>query len=178
MTHIVVMVWHVITDLGNFLFLYFLFIFIISQLYAVLGLGNEYDIEVDEADFLETTPDVGAPEKDIYFAIGLHAGCFIWTLRLSMGDFSIIKTVYRLSRSENILFWFVWALTLYMTCIFFLNFIVVEATATYKRVYNHLEELIYQEKADFIKEAENMTNDSHKKPQDYPKYLIQRRNDS
>jgi hypothetical protein len=47
MTSIVVMVWHVIMDLRYFLFLYGLFIFIISQVYAVLGLGNEYDIEVD-----------------------------------------------------------------------------------------------------------------------------------
>jgi hypothetical protein len=176
MTHIVVLVWHVIMDLRVFLFSYFLFIFIISQLYAVLGLGNEYEVDIDESEYLEPTDD--DPERHIYFAIGLHAGCFLWTLRLSMGDFSIIKPVSKLSYSENILFWLVYVLTLYVSCIFFLNFIVVEANATYQRVLNHLEELIYKEKAIYIKEAENMTNDAHKKASHFPRYLIQRRNDS
>ena len=54
-------------------------------------------------------------------------------------------------------------LNLYVSCIFFLNFIVVEASATYDKVHNNLDELISKEKAEFIKEAENMTNDAHKK---------------
>ena len=181
MTSIVVMVWHVIMDLRYFLFLYGLFIFIISQVYAVLGLGNEYDIEVDADEYLEPTPDdnllLEEPtnpfnERHTFFAIGLHFGYFIQTLKLSMGDFSIIKPVIMLSTSENILFWFCWVLNLYVSCIFFLNFIVVEASATYDKVHNNLDELISKEKAEFIKEAENMTNDAHKKAQDYPKYLI------
>ena len=80
-----------------------------------------------------------------------------------MGDFTIIKPVALLSRSENILFWFCWVINLYVSCIFFLNFIVVEASATYDKVHNNLDELICKEKAEFIKEAENMTNDAHKK---------------
>ena len=128
MTSIVVMVWHVIMDLRDFLFLYGLFIFIISQVYAVLGLGNEYDIEVDAEDYLEPTDDEESVfERNSYFAVGLHFGYFIQTLKLSMGDFTIIKPVKQLSRSENILFWLCWVLNLYVSCIFFLNFIVVEA---------------------------------------------------
>lgn len=101
MTSIVVMVWHVIKDLRYFLFLYGLFIFIISQVYAVLGLGNEYDIEVDAEEYLEPTPDdllLEDPtdpifDRKTFFAVGLHFGYFIQTLKLSMGDFTIIKPV-------------------------------------------------------------------------------------
>ena len=78
MTSIVVMVWHVIMDLRYFLFLYGLFIFIISQVYAVLGLGNEYDIEVDAEEYLEPTDDEDSVmERNSYFAVGLHFGYFI-----------------------------------------------------------------------------------------------------
>ena len=134
-------------------------------------------MEIDEAEYLETTEDAMV-EKVVYFASGLQRGCFIWTLRLSMGDFSIIQPVSKLSSGESILFWGVYLVTLYMSCIFFLNFIVVEAHSTYQRVSDHLEELIYKEKASFIKEAENMIKAEDKLAEHYPKYLIKRINDS
>ena len=64
MTHIVVLVGHVMMDLRFFLFAYFVFIFIISQLYAVLGLGNEYDVMIDEADYIEPTDDANEYNPD------------------------------------------------------------------------------------------------------------------
>lgn len=132
MTNIVVMVWHVVLDLRDFLFLYMLFIFIISQTYAVLGLGNNYG----EA---ENNEKSGGEE---YMKVGLHFGYFIQTLKLSMGDFEITKAVSKLSKPENILFWLVYVVNLYVSTLFFLNFIVVEAMATYKKVQNHCQQLI------------------------------------
>ena len=57
---------------------------------------------------------------------------------------------------ENIIFWLVWLLITIVTAIIFLNFIVAEASASYAKVTDTLELVIWQEQASLILEAEDM----------------------
>ena len=104
----------VIYDLRIFMLFYTLLISIFCLVFAVLGLGASYDengierpVEIDELDvelideesgdyrrfrFLKAKGgggggggDTDNPAKD-YEAVGLMAGEFFWTLRLSLGD--------------------------------------------------------------------------------------------
>lgn len=51
-----------------------------------------------------------------------------------MGDFAAIDAAESLNTDENLLFWFIWLVTVVITCIIFLNFIVAEASAVYTKV--------------------------------------------
>ena len=86
------------------------------------------------------TLDVSA--KD-YNAIGLHFGEFLWTLRMSIGDNSLIEAAKNLGATENILFWILWLLGVVITSIVFLNFIVAEASGSYAKVTETLEKVIW-----------------------------------
>jgi hypothetical protein len=161
LTPIVVMITNVIYDLRIFLLFYIILIFLFCQLYAVLGLGNGYPDENAEP----VLDDEGEPIEDDpteYDAIGLHAGEFLWTLRLSMGDFSAIGASTELDKAENVIFWLIWVMTVVITCIIFLNFIVAEASASYSHVVETLESVIQKEKAALINESEEMTLNSSK----------------
>jgi hypothetical protein len=159
LTPIVVMITNVVYDLRIFLLFYFILIFQFCQIYAIMGLGNDYETkEVTQTDIDEEIEE----DPTEYDAIGLHAGEFLWTLRLSMGDFSAIDASTELSKPENILFWIVWVMTVIITCIVFLNFIVAEASASYSKVVETLESVIQKEKAALINESEEMKLNSHK----------------
>lgn len=169
LTPIVVMITNVIYDLRIFLFFYFILILLFSQLFAVVGLGNRNlrtDLSPSKREDLELALD--------YNTIGLHAGEFMWTLRMSMGDFAAIDESMSLQEAENITFWLLWLATVIVTCIIFLNFIVAEASASYSRVVETLEEVIWMEKAALIAESEDMTFQRFKTPDKYPKYIIVR----
>jgi hypothetical protein len=83
-------------------------------------------------------------------------GDFMWTLRLSMGDSAAVEASKFLDKAENIIFWFMWLLITVITAIIFLNFIVAEASASYVKVTETLELVMWQEKASLITEAEDM----------------------
>ena len=59
-----------------------------------------------------------------------------------MGDFSAIGESTHLQKAENIVFWLLWGLTVIVTCVIFLNFIVAEASASYTAVTETLDEVI------------------------------------
>jgi len=86
LTPIVVMITNVIYDLRIFLLFYLILIFLFCQIFAILGLGNEFanDTNTEES---YVRPD--GPSKE-YQAVGLHLGEFLWTFRLSLGDFSAV----------------------------------------------------------------------------------------
>ena len=113
------------------------------------------------------------PAKD-YQAVGLMAGDFIWTLRLSMGDGAAIEAAKKLAVPENILFWLMWLLVTIITSIIFLNFIVAEASASYVKVTETLDLVIWQESASLILESEEMIKEKNKTPDNFPKNLIVR----
>ena len=80
----------------------------------------------------------------------------MWTLRLSLGDPAACEAAKWLAQMENIIFWLVWLLITIVTAIIFLNFIVAEASASYAKVTDTLELVIWQEQASLILEAEDM----------------------
>ena len=69
-------------------------------------------------------------------------GEFLWTLRLSMGDFAAIDASVELESIENKIFWIIWLMIVVVTSIIFLNFIVAEATASYKHIVQTLDTII------------------------------------
>ena len=69
-----------------------------------------------------------------YYAIGLHIGQFLWTFRTSLGDFHMILASGKLNSIDNKLFWIAWIMTVIVTCIIFLNFVICEASASYNIV--------------------------------------------
>ena len=73
-----------------------------------------------------------------------------------MGDFLVIDAADLLTKEENILFWVIWLLTVIVTCIIFLNFIVAEASASYTKVSEQLENYIQLQRADLVAEAEGL----------------------
>jgi hypothetical protein len=73
-----------------------------------------------------------------------------------MGDFVVIDAADFLTKEENILFWVIWLLTVIVTCIIFLNFIVAEASASYTKVSEQLENYIQLQRADLVAEAEGL----------------------
>ena len=85
--------------------------------------------------------DPNGPAKE-YKAVGLLVGEFMWTFRISMGDFSAIGATKSLSVGESQIFWVIWFITALMTCIIFLNFVVAEAMGSYEKVKAYLEPVI------------------------------------
>ena len=72
------------------------------------------------------------------------------------------------------IFWLMWILTVVVTSIIFLNFVVAEACASYSRVVESLESVIKQAQAALIGESEDMTMNRFKTNEKFPKYLITR----
>ena len=99
------------------------------------------------------TPDNPAAE---YVHIGMCLGNFMWTLRLSMGDFSVIGGSIYTDLVGNITFWIMWFFMVAVTNIVFLNFIVAEACASYSKVVDSLDQVIQKEMGSMIDEADEM----------------------
>lgn len=154
LTPIVVMITNVIYDLRIFLLFYLILIALFCQIFAVLGLGNQFHGENGEG--VESFIDPSGPATE-YQAVGLHIGEFLWTFRLSLGDFSAVGATGDLSKIEMQVFWVMWMMTVIVTCIIFLNFVVAEACASYSKVVEALESIIMQAQAVLIAESEEMT---------------------
>ena len=163
LTPIVVMITNVIYDLRIFLLFYLILIALFCQIFAILGLGNEMTDEIKN----------GGPASE-YQAVGLHFGEFFWTFRLSLGDFSAIGAISTMKKIEIQLFWVMWMMTVIVTCVIFLNFVVAEACASYSRVVESLESVIKQAQAILIAESEDMTMNRYKSKFKFPRYLIAR----
>jgi hypothetical protein len=66
----------------------------------------------------------------------------MWTLRISMGDFSAIQASMDLGKVEQKIFWVMWLFSVIVTCIIFLNFVVAEACASHQKVVKHIDQYI------------------------------------
>jgi hypothetical protein len=126
------------------------------------GGGKSGKADSDESAALEAM--LHGPAKE-YKSVGLHVGEFMWTLRLSIGDGGCIEAAKHLGIHENRLFWVLWFIITIVTCVIFLNFIVAEASASYVKVNQTLEQVIWQEKASLIVESEEMANETKKTPE-------------
>jgi|DEB0MinimDraft_12_1074336.scaffolds.fasta_scaffold139483_1 hypothetical protein len=92
-----------------------------------------------------------------------------------MGDFAIIAAADYLSETDNYMFWLIWLVTVVLTAIIFLNFIVAEASNSYTEVSEQLENYIQQQRADLAAEAEGLYPACLKSEKNFPKYIIIRK---
>ena len=92
---------------------------------------------------------------------------------MSLGDFDFDAPTELLPHM-NIIFWFIWFLIVVVTNIIFLNFIIAEASASYEKVSERLDDFILKERAQLIHESEDMTLNSLKTKNKFPKYIINR----
>jgi hypothetical protein len=169
---IVTMLANVIYDLRIFMLFYIILIVLFSLLLGVLGLGNK-NIEGGFKNMYGTKTVADLYPGSEYENVGLYLGNILTVLRMSMGDFGF-DSAYLLSSTENIIYWFVWAIIVVVTCIIFLNFIIAEASASYEKVASDLEAYIMKEKALLIQEAELMMPAALKNIDKFPTYLIVR----
>ena len=89
-----------------------------------------------------------------------------------MGDFAAIDAISTLSKHESRIFWVFWVITLVLTCIIFLNFIIAEASNSYAKVKDSLIAMINKEKSALIGEAEGLFPPTQKTRLLFPKYVI------
>ena len=89
----------------------------------------------------DPSPDYGPPMIEYFHMNGFFAG-LIATLRLSMGDYTLIDAASSLDRVDTYCFWIIWLITVIVTCIVFLNFIVAEASNSYNEVSEQLEQYV------------------------------------
>jgi len=83
----------------------------------------------------------GGYPGELYKHIGLMVGNIIHVVRMSIGDNDFDATI-ELNESTNIVFWILWSMILYVTCIIFLNFIIAEACASYERVSENIKNIL------------------------------------
>lgn len=96
------------------------------------------------------------------------------TFNVSLGNFDFDPPTNLNGKAENILYWILWVMTLVTTNIVFLNFIIAEASESYAKVKETLEESKSKEKADMINESENMLPVSLRNKEKFPRYIVAR----
>lgn len=84
-----------------------------------------------------------------------------------MGDYDFEGANY-LNPELNYIYWLVWFLSIVITCIIFLNFIIAEASASYTKVKDNLDEMVFNERSSLIVESENMLPKRLKTPYMFP----------
>lgn len=160
MTGIVVMLTNVISDLRAFMLFYLILLWLTAHMFMIVGLGNNLD-PINGAEDVgrrmlkaksSSSGNTAGPTSEArddpvadteYQHIGLYFGTIISTARISIGDFSCIDTSAELTeKADNYMFWIIWVFVMGATCIVFLNFIVAEASASYAKVMETLDQVI------------------------------------
>ena len=115
-----------------------------------------------------------------YKEIGHFYGNIISVIRMSLGDFDF-KAIKYMDTLSNKIFWIAWICIILMTCIIFLNFIIAEASASYEKVVQNIDNYLIFEKCSMINESENMlysNKGSRRDKSKFPTFLIIREMDS
>jgi len=75
-----------------------------------------------------------------------------------------------------VIFWIIWFLVAFLTCIIFLNFIIAEAAESYAKVNENIDNILTQAKIVLINETEEMAPHCYLKSKEkFPKYLVSRK---
>ena len=139
----VVLLQNVFFDLRVVIFFYSILILLLAQFFSIIGLGNSSrDGTLKELIQNGTITNETKPGAE-YNSVGLFVGEILWTLRMSVGDFSAIDAASYLTDTDFVIFWIVWLITITLTTIIFLNLIVAEASASYGRVMESIEKVIW-----------------------------------
>ena len=119
-------------------------------------------------------------ESDEYKKVGPAFGQFMFTFRLSLGDFDFSTLgTGSLSTSKEVLFWVIWCFMVFKALLIMLNFIIAEVSNSYEVVKENIDVLIYKERAGLIHEAESITPRSFRASNKlwFPQYIIAREAD-
>ena len=113
------------------------------MIFAVIGVGNpNFKGNVYWKFLAEAPEDWGPPPMYEYSHIGLFLGYIISTFRMSLGDFDFEASM-RLTPWENYMFWFYWFLTVLVSCIIFLNFLIAEVSSSYEKVMETVDAQVF-----------------------------------
>jgi len=96
------------------------------------------------------------------------------TFNVSLGNFDFSPPTMLNGRAENIMYWVLWTITLVITNIVFLNFIIAEASESYAKVKETLDESKNKGTADMINESEFMLPKAFINKERFPRYIISR----
>lgn len=152
LSNLVAMMSQVVNDLKVFILFYVILVWMFSLIFNILQMGNyELSVRSDQQEIANLKIYPGQEYK--YLPPFLRQS--ISVIRMSLADFDFGESGY-LDPFENILFWMTWILILLLTCIVFLNFIIAEVSASYNKVTLSLHGLFLQERAQLIKESEDM----------------------
>jgi len=116
-------------------------------------------------------------DADEYKNLGPFMGNVMTTLRLSLGDFDFgVLESGKLDEDQHWLFWIIWVLMVIFSALIFLNFIIAEVSNSYSKVKEHIDALIYKERAGLIEEAEDIMSKNTKTTDKvkFPKYIVVR----
>ena len=171
MSQLVMMMRQVIYDLRVFLMFYFILIWIISLVFNILMVGNYSRLPAEQAQAILGAASYPGREYEFLWK---PIGQFFTVIRISLGDFDF-GPLQHMGKFEVLVYWVVWLVIVMVTCIIFLNFIIAEVSSSYEKVKVSLNSLFLQERANLIRESEDMMFPSMKKNRAFfPKYLITR----
>jgi hypothetical protein len=154
-SYIVTMIINVVYDLQVFLLFFTILIVMFSAVFDVIAKNK-------------------SPEYD---NLGPFMGNVMTTLRLSLGDFDFgVLEGDDLNEKQHWLFWIIWVLMVIFSALIFLNFIIAEVSNSYAGVKEHIDALIYKERAGLIEEAEDIMSKTTKQNNKvkFPKYIVVR----
>ena len=151
---------------------YTILLWTISLIFSIIQLGNIDNIAKDDSGAqklkLKTYPGVE------YQHIPKYARHCITMFRMSLGDFDFGEST-NLSAFDNHWFWVTWCISVIVTMVVFLNFIIAEVGNSYNIVNEKIQGLIEKERSILIEEAEDMMLTKWKTNANlFPKYLIMR----
>ena len=180
-----------------FLFFYGILIVFMAIYYGVLGLGN-YNVKGPYRDSVVAAWKEKYPGKPFsedyhfenpavfnefgdaaslmpqYMYLPKFFAYWLSCFNVSLGNFDFDPPTMLNGAAENIMYWFLWMITLVITNIIFLNFIIAEASESYANVKATLEESKNAEKANMITESEFMLPKSMCNKEKFPRYIISR----
>jgi hypothetical protein len=81
---------------------------------------------------------------------------------MSIGD-NDFGGIIHLNQYRTMVFWLIWVMIVFVTCIIFLNFIIAEASASYERVSDNIDNFLIFQKVCLINESEDMLPQYYKK---------------
>jgi hypothetical protein len=131
-TKLVIMVINVVGDLREFLIFYLFIMLMLSMILAILGVGNNQfipnEVQREYVFKLENDPsNVKSYPMDEYGGVPGIFRNFLVIMRYSLGDYSFYPIMF-LGPQERYIFWMTWVVTVWITCIVFLNFIIAEVS--------------------------------------------------
>lgn len=131
LSHLVLMMRQVVKDLKAFMIFYTILLWICGLVFSIIELGNLDRMKTDDKGAaklkLKTYPGVE------YQHIPKFLRHFITLFRMSLGDFDFGEST-ALDPFDNHWFWVTWSISVIVTMVVFLNFIIAEVGNSYNIV--------------------------------------------